>query len=138
MPKKPSIRRKLSRSEQKNLDVEIRFMAGLVNRDPNYVDALQVLGNDYSRRGLVNEQLRVDRQLAQLLPEDPIVFYNLACSQSLASEFPSAVESLERAMTLGWKDFHRLSRDPDLAGLRKHPSYGRLRDRIKRMKVAVR
>lgn len=137
MPKKTNTRRKLSRREQRDMDLEIRFMAGLVKRDPNYVDALHVLGYDYSRRGRVHEGLEVDRQLARLLPEDPVVFYNLACSLARAKEIHEAVESLERAMTLGWRDFHRLSRDPDLAGLRKHPMYSRLRDRIKRMKVSV-
>ena len=45
MPKKP--RSRLTRKEQRDLDVEIGFLEGVVHRDPKYVEALQVLGDNY-------------------------------------------------------------------------------------------
>ena len=44
MPKKP--RSKLTRKEQRDLDIEIGFLEGVVDRDPKYVEALQVLGDN--------------------------------------------------------------------------------------------
>src|SRR6266496_4858847 len=121
MPKKISPRRKLSRRQQRDLDLEISFMRGVVRRDPGFVEALQVLGDDYTRRGKFQDGLKIDRKLAQLRPEDPAMFYNLACSYSLTKRYDRAVAALSRAIEQGYRDFKWLVKDPDLHGLRQHP-----------------
>ena len=83
MPAKSHARKKLSRAGQRDLDAMIEFMEGLVRRDPDYVDALQILGDHYTRRGRYAEGLKVDERLSRLEPHDPLTFYNLACSYSL-------------------------------------------------------
>ena len=65
-------------------------MEGLVRRDPDYVDALQLLGDHYTQRGRYTEGLKVDERLARLAPENAIVFYNLACSYPLTDQFDRA------------------------------------------------
>ena len=75
--------RKLGRKETRDLDVEIGFLEGLVARDPGYIEALQLLGDDYTRRGRVEDGLRVDQRLKGLRPGDPDVHFNLACSLAL-------------------------------------------------------
>ena len=64
MPKKSPVRKKLTRREQRNLDIEISFIEGVVRRDPRYLEALQVLGDDYTRRGRYREGLKIDETLA--------------------------------------------------------------------------
>jgi tetratricopeptide (TPR) repeat protein len=123
--------RKLSREEARELDVKIGFMEGVVRRDPGFVEALQVLGDDYTKRGRFAQGLRVDEQLSQLRPDDSKVQYNLACSYSLTGNFNQAAAALARALELGYRDFKWLARDPDLAGLREHPLYKTLRARIR-------
>src|SRR5271163_2942864 len=98
MPPKSSTRKKLSRTQQRELDVEIGFLEGVVKRDPGYVEALQILGDDYTRRGKFVAGLKVDEQLSQLRPTDPLVQYNLACSYSLTGNFNQALAALERAL----------------------------------------
>ena len=66
-------------------------MEGIVRRDPDYVDALQLLGDHYTQRGRFPEGLKVDERLARLEPRNPLVFYNLACSYSLTEQFDRAV-----------------------------------------------
>ena len=90
MPEKNSARKKLTRSKQRDLDTKIQFIEGLVRRAPDYVDALQILGDHYTQRGRFTEGLKVDEQLANLEPENPLAFYNLACSYSLTGEFDRA------------------------------------------------
>src|ERR1700733_8445347 len=102
---KSSSRKKSSRANQRDLDVKIEFMEGVVRRDPNYVDALQLLGDHYTQRGLYLEGLKVDERLARLEPKSPLVFYNLACSYSLTDQFDRAALALERAIQLGYSDF---------------------------------
>lgn len=130
--------RKLNRVVQRELDVKIQFMEGIVRRDPNYVDALQLLGDHYTQRGRFDEGLHVDERLARLEPKNPVVFYNLACSYSLTEHFDRAVHALEKALQLGYRDFTWLAKDPDLKKLREQPVYRQLQKKIKGLKIKVR
>jgi len=125
-------------AEERDLDVRINFIEGLVRRDPDYVDALQLLGDHYTLRGRYVEGLQVDERLSRLEPESPLVFYNLACSYSLTDQFEAAVAALEKALNLGYRDFKWLAKDPDLSKLRKHPLFHRLEDKIRRLKISAR
>lgn len=134
MPLKSAAKHKLSRREQRELDIKIGFMEGVVRRDPQFIEALQILGDDYTRRGNFLAGMVVDERLSELRPDDPTVHYNLACSYSLTRRFKSAAAALNRALDLGYCDFKWLSRDPDLALLRKHELYAQIRSRIRRIK----
>lgn len=137
MPHKRSSRKKLTRQEQRNLDVEIGFIEGVVKRDPGYVEALQILGDNYTRRGRYVDGLKVDEQLSRLRPHDALVQYNLACSYSLTDQSEPAIAALNRALDLGYRDFKWMAKDPDLKNVRKHPFYKKLRVRIKAMTIPV-
>jgi tetratricopeptide (TPR) repeat protein len=126
--------KKLTRVEQRELDTKIEFIEGLVRRDPLYVDALQILGDHYTQRGRITEGLQVDEKLAQLEPENPVVFYNLACSYALTEEFDRAVAALNRAIDLGYRDFTWLAKDPDLKNLREQPAYEEIKARVRELK----
>ena len=136
--KSKNSRKKSDRSNHRDLDTQIAFLAGIVRRDPEYVDALQLLGDHYTQRGLFQEGLKVDERLAQLEPMSSLVFYNLACSYSLTDQFDRAVLALDRALDLGYRDFTWLARDPDLKKLRKHPAYDDIKAKIRTLKVKSR
>jgi tetratricopeptide (TPR) repeat protein len=138
MPKKVASRKNLTRQEKRDLDIEIGFLEGVVQRDPGYVDALQLLGDDYTRRGKFVSGLNIDQKLSGLRPRDPLVFYNLACSLCLTENFEEAADALEQAIDLGYRDFKWLAEDPDLQDLRKQPVYRRIRAKLRQMKVRVR
>jgi tetratricopeptide (TPR) repeat protein len=131
-------RKKSDRARQRDLDTAIQFLAGIVRRDPDYVDALHLLGDHYTKRGLFQEGLQVDKRLAQLEPASSLVFYNLACSYSLTEQFDLAAAALERALELGYRDFNWLVRDPDLKKLRQQPAYAEVRAKILALKVKAR
>lgn len=138
MPEKSSARsKKLSRKEVRDLDVKISFLEGILRRDPCYVDALQLLGDHYTQRGRYDNGLKVDQQLSELEPSNPLVFYNLACSYSLVGQVDLAAVALEKALSLGYSDFKWLARDPDLRSLRNHPVYQSIADKIRKMKVRI-
>lgn len=133
----PKSRKKLSREQERSLDIEIGFLEGVVRRDPTYVEALQVLGDDYTRRGRFHEGLEVDLQLSRIRPADSLVQYNLACSYSLTKQFEAAADALARALDLGYRDFKWLSKDPDLASFRKSSHYKKIRARIRAMEIKI-
>jgi tetratricopeptide (TPR) repeat protein len=127
----------LTRKQVRDLDVKISFLEGLVRRDPECVETLQMLGDHYAQRGQPVQSLKVDQQLARLQPRNPLVFYNLACDHSLNGEVDRAVEALDKALALGYRDFKWLAKDPDLRQLRKHPLYRDIETRIRKMKVEI-
>jgi len=135
MPEKSTARKKLSREKSRDLDVKIQFMEGLVRRDAQFTDALQILGDHYTERGRYEEGLIVDERLARLEPKNPLVFYNLACSYSLTGQLDHAATALDQAITFGYRDFIWLAKDPDLSKLRKDPLYKTLREKIRKLKV---
>jgi tetratricopeptide (TPR) repeat protein len=137
MPVKSIARKRISRATRRDLDTKIQFIEGIVRRDPDYVDALQLLGDHYTQRGHFNEGLKVDERLARLAPGSPLVFYNLACSYSLTNQFERAALALEKALDLGYRDFAWLARDPDLKKFRRHPAYDEIQAKIRRMQIKI-
>jgi tetratricopeptide (TPR) repeat protein len=124
-------RKKLTHQELKNLDTEILFLQGLVRRDPAYIEALQMLGDDYTRRGLYPEGLKIDQRLSLLRPDDAVVHYNLACSYSLTDQIELAFLALHAAISLGYRDFKAMDNDPDLDNVRQHAEYQRIRAKMR-------
>ena len=138
MPERKQSKSKgLTRREARDLDVKITFMEGVVRRDPRFVEALQILGDHYTRRGDFDRSLRVDKQLSRLEPGNPLAFYNLACSHSLNAEFELAASALECALELGYRDFKWLDQDPDLRGLREHDLFRDIETKIRSLKVKI-
>ena len=133
MPAKKNSKSKLTHTEQRDLDTKIEFIEGLVRRDSNYVDALQLLGDHYTQRGRYTDGLQVDERLARLEPQNPLVFYNLACSYSLTDEFDRAISALDRALALGYRDFKWLAKDPDLKKLRAQTVFQEIKEKIRRL-----
>ncbi len=113
-----------------DLQFEIGFFEGVVRRDPKAIEALQILGDAYTKNGHLKKGLAVDRRLARLCPGDPTVFYNLACSYSLLDEVEKALVALEKAVRLGYDDARWLVKDPDLKNLRQDRRFARLYARL--------
>jgi tetratricopeptide (TPR) repeat protein len=137
MPEKSSAKKKMNRRETRELDIKIQFMEGIVRRDPEYIEALQLLGDHYTQRGKYQDGLKVDEQLSRLEPRNPLVFYNLACSYSLTGAVDLAASALDKALALGYRDFKWLAKDPDLRTLRKHPVFRTIEAKIRKMKVKI-
>ena len=139
MPNKTaSPRRRPSRQQLRDLDLEITFLEGIVRRDSEYIEALQILGDDYTRRGRFCEGLKIDERLARLRPDDSVAHYNLACSYALTDQYDLAAEALDMAIDLGYRDFKWMTQDPDLKKLRDQAEYKRIRAKLRQLKAKVR
>jgi tetratricopeptide (TPR) repeat protein len=138
MPKaNNSPRKKLTRQELRDLELEILFLEGLIRREPAYLEALQILGDDYTRRGRYLEGLKIDERLSQLCPDNAVVHYNLACSYSLTEQIESALEALDAAIKFGYRDFKAMDTDPDLKNLRQDPDYKRIRAKMRELQPKI-
>ena len=121
-------------SAREDEDFELEFLENVVSEDPIEESSLILLGHLYTRRGEYRKGLEVDRRLARLRPDDPVVYYNLACSLSLVSQIDEAYAALEKSVELGYRDFEHLLKDPDLELLRED---SRFRGFCKRMGFGV-
>jgi tetratricopeptide (TPR) repeat protein len=97
-----------------------------LERDPFYVEALRVHANNLAAKGLYARAVQIDRRLVRLSPDDPIAWYNLACSYTLLGMIEPALSALQRSLELGYRLLKRLRRDPDLKALRRDPRFARL------------
>jgi tetratricopeptide (TPR) repeat protein len=110
----------------KQLDFDIEFFESLLVRNPRAVEVLRVLAELVSQKGLVWRAVELDRMLVDLLPNDFLARYNLACSLARAGRPEEAIDALSRAILLGYDDLAHLEVDPDLDSLRGHPEFREL------------
>jgi len=106
-----------------DLDFEIGFFEKLLAENPRFTQALQALGEAYTRKGMHREGLAVDKKLARIKPDDPDVFYNLACDYSLLKKASLSLKVLEKAIVLGYRDFKYMEEDRDLEHIRSDKRY---------------
>lgn len=111
---------------QDDLDFEIDFYKSLLEKDPCHIDALQLLGEAYTRKGLVTEGLKIEQFIATLRPRDPIAHYNLACGYSLLRKKREAIQSLRKSIALGYRNIGHLVNDNDLSNLHEDTAFHRL------------
>jgi len=102
---------------------EITFYENILRHSPRFVEALMALAELYTKEGLYEKGLELDRRLAVLRPEDPVIQYNLACSLSLQGDVTAAFDVIKRAINNGYEDFEHLEKDEDLLNLFRDPAF---------------
>ena len=115
-----------------DINFEIQFYEGIICKKPNFVEALMVLGDLYTKSGEHEKGLKIDEKLSKLRPYNPIVLYNLACSYSLLQENKKALKTIQKAVECGYRDFEHLEHDPDLAHLRLDDGFQQYLSKIKK------
>jgi hypothetical protein len=115
--------KKPNSKEHHDLSIEISFLEGLRNRMPQDSEVLKVLGDNYTKARRLQDGLSIDLELAQLIPDDPVVHYNLACSLSLLGKLSESANALKKAVQLGYREWDWMMKDQDLENLRKSPEF---------------
>jgi len=105
--------------KKEDIEFEITFYNGLIEKNPDFAAALIALGELYTSMRMYKEGLAIDEKLVQLKPDDPTILYNLGCSYSLLGFIDKAYRSVKKAINCGYSDFEHLQQDEDLTNLRK-------------------
>lgn len=114
-----------SNDEKKRIvDFEISFYENILKKQPNFIECMKVLAEHYTRSGRYQEGLSLDLRLAEALPSDATVAYNLACSYSLLGQIEKSLAALKKAIKLGFTDVSHIKNDPDLENIRKDKRFG--------------
>lgn len=116
----------MSEPEVEDIRFEIDFYENIVKDSPEFVEALSALAEAYTRAGEYEKGLVLDKRLAAICPEDPLVFYNLACSYALTGRKEEAFESLEAAARFGYDVPEHMKQDQDLVSLRGDERFEKL------------
>jgi len=116
--------------DRKGQEFLAEFLKAHVRRHPRSLDALAELGHALTKLGRLDEGLEVDRQLVRLIPDNPTVHYNLACSLALLNRKDDSLDALEAAVELGYTDTAFLREDDDLIGLHTELRFERLLRRL--------
>ncbi len=123
---------KASEFQKTSDEFTVWFLEGILEEYPSYIECLMCLGNAYTVNGMYEKGLKIDLRLARLKPRDPLVHYNLACSYSLLGRINESLESLDKAVNLGYNDLKHLENDSDLDILREEEGYNKLINKLKR------
>jgi tetratricopeptide (TPR) repeat protein len=127
-------KQRLPRRRLAELEVQESFFRGLLARDALDTDVIEELADVLTQMGRTQEVIPLDQRLIELRPTDPDVRYNMACSLALLRDYERAANELSAAIELGFRDVDSLNSDPDLAGLRAHPAFRRVRACLSRIK----
>ena len=109
-----------------------------LKNNPNFAQALIALGEIYTKKGLYDKGLNIDKRLLKLKPDSPIVHYNLACSLSLLGDISASFKAIKRAIDLGYDDFPFMHNDPDLSNLRSDERFLELIKKVKNQQPCYR
>jgi Flp pilus assembly protein TadD len=110
-------------NEQTQADFELDFFAGVLTRNPEFVEVLRALGHILTTKNRYAEGLEIDKRLVRLRPQDALAHYNLACSFALLKRSNNALQALRRAVELGYRDFRYMKQDHDLDSIRHDPRF---------------
>lgn len=107
-------------------DFETEFYENILAEKPNHREALTLLAEIYTARGDYQKGFEMDRRLADVNPQDETVQYNLACSYALLNQKEKAVQTLKKAIDLGYSDFAHLVKDTDFKNLKDEPEFKKI------------
>lgn len=110
---------------------EIDFYEAIHRRCHDYTEVVGLLGGLYTRVGRIADGLKMDRKLVRLEPDNATAHYNLACSLALCKKRPAAIQSLRKAVSLGYDDVDWMLQDPDLEILKQDPGFQNLLGQLK-------
>ncbi|MBI1850811.1 MAG: hypothetical protein HYR85_10750 [Planctomycetes bacterium] len=120
------------RLDELRLDFEIGLYETYLRNRPDAVEALFELGGAYTKRGLYSKGLEMDLRLVRIEPDNATFNYNLACSYSLLQDVDRSLDSLKRAIELGFDEADQLESDADLENVRRDPRFVQLVGSLRR------
>ena len=98
-----------------------------LHHTPDFLEASINLTTAYLQGKRFNEALKTPKTLQEKNPNNPLLFYNLACYYALTAQTDPSLEALKKALALGYKNLKGIKSDPDLENLRKDPKFANWR-----------
>ena len=100
---------------------------------PKHAQLLQQM-KQAIRTGKIDAMESICRSGVELMPQDPTWHYNLACALAYRASKDEALQALEQAIDLGFRDDVAIAADTDLKQLRSLPRFSALIEKAKSLK----
>jgi tetratricopeptide (TPR) repeat protein len=94
-----------------------------LHHNKNFEEAYVNLSTAYLSGKKFSESRKTLSTLEEINPSNPSLHYNLACYHALTGQDGPALNALQRAVELGFKNFKSIETDPDLENLRSKPKF---------------
>ena len=88
---------------------------------PNYIQAMYGLALIYSNQQDYKRALDSLQNIRQLRPDNPLIYYNIACIYAKQNMTKECIGFLNQAIDKGFKDWDQIKKDPDLSNIRNTP-----------------
>ena len=122
--------------QQAAVKLAITAIQNRLELNPDDQRALQLGCNILVSDGQVEQGLEMARRLLQLAPNDASALYNTTCAFANAGRHEEALDLLERRVAMGGLYRQWVERDPDFDGLRDHPRFQALLERMSSPRAA--
>lgn len=122
----------VKKTKNEELDFEIQFHENLLKKMPDFVEAMSALADLYTKKGAYEEGLKFDEKIVQYKEDDPVAWYNLACSYSLLNQIDKSLASIKKAISRGYDNFRHLERDGDLNNLKNDQRFKRYLKKVQK------
>jgi TolB-like protein/Flp pilus assembly protein TadD len=118
--------------ETKAQQQALEIIESHLRRNPEDVRAIYMGAGALVHLGRNAEAEEWIHKALQLEPDEPAVYYNIACVYARMGKIETAVEYLEESVVLGFAHAEWIKHDGDLAPLRDHPGFRSIVERAQR------
>jgi Flp pilus assembly protein TadD len=101
----------------------VELLPNYLLQNPDDARARIFFAATLARLGRNEEAMREGTAALELSPGDPMMLYNCACLYTRLDEAGRALDTLERAIGMGYENFRWMQQDPDLDPLRSEPRF---------------
>lgn len=105
--------------------------------NPGDARALSLAATAFLLLGDPEKGRQWNQRSVKLDPGNAVIVMNAGCFESNAGNTEAALDYLERAIELGFRNARWLRHDPDLNNVRDHPRFNKLVERIEKMLAAT-
>ncbi|AHF97993.1 hypothetical protein DESACE_05665 [Desulfurella acetivorans A63] len=105
-------------ASQKNFQKAEQEFSAAISAAPNYSLGYVNLAATYISEGFYEKAINTAKDGITNAGNNADLYYELACAQSQKGDLGNALDSLSRALSLGFSHIDQLSNDPDLNNLR--------------------
>ncbi|MGO9323133.1 MAG: protein kinase domain-containing protein [Terracidiphilus sp.] len=115
-----------SESERNMIQRRIGALENHLKQVPEDARARILLGGDYARLGRTDDALRELKMAVTLRANEALILYNAACLYCVLDRRTEALDALQKAWEVGYRDAVWARRDPDLLALHDDPEFNRM------------
>jgi tetratricopeptide (TPR) repeat protein len=112
--------------KENNTEEAIRNYKMALHHNQSFEEAYINLSSAYLSKKNFEIAIKTLNTLESINPKHPLLHYNFACYYSLLGNIPKGIQSLNLAISYGFKNYQKLKTDPDFDNLRNNQQFQKI------------